>query len=127
MLTKQNSRLLGVKARTSGNLPGLKESTYRMAFVFLLKLLKESFAKHHRLTNYLISYRFLKWKTGIESLNLAERFAGSSKGSLFLRILMKISPATSPGLMKEVPMQYVPAPPQRICQRPLLQASRIHI
>ncbi len=44
-LTKQKSWLLEVKARTWGNFPRLKEYTYRTAFVFLLKLLKESLAK----------------------------------------------------------------------------------
>src|SRR5437588_215570 len=70
----------GVKARTWGNYPRLKEYAYQMAFVFLLKPLKASLGKRRRLTNYLISYRFSRWKTGIKSVNLVVRFAGSSKG-----------------------------------------------
>ena len=51
---------MGVKARTWGNLPGLKESTYRMAFVFLLKLLKESLGKRQSINELLDQLSLLK-------------------------------------------------------------------
>jgi hypothetical protein len=57
-IDKTKLKVVGGKATNQGNLPGLKKSTYRMAFVFLLKLLKESLGKRRGLTNYLISYRF---------------------------------------------------------------------
>ena len=57
-IDKTKLMVVGVKARTWGNFPRLKEYAYRMAFVSLLMPLKELLGKPRRLTNYLLSYRF---------------------------------------------------------------------
>src|SRR6266550_3706400 len=127
MLIKANSWLLGARARTWGKFPRLKEYAYRMAFVFLLKPLREASGKRRRLTNCLITYRFKRWKTGMKSVNLAVRYAGASKGWPSLKTSTRKSRDFSPGLVKKIPMRFDPAQPQRIYRQPPLQANMIRI